>query len=68
MTEFSNDTLFDDGAAATWRQDAGMLRAVLDVIPDIISVQSAQLEVLFYNKAGLGFLHASSEGTIGRNC
>lgn len=68
MTEFSNDTLFDDGAAAMWRQDAGMLRAVLDVIPDIVSVQSPQLEILFYNKAGLDFLHASSEGTIGRNC
>ena len=68
MTEFSNDTLFDDGAAAMWRQDAGMLRAVLDVIPDIVSVQSPQLEILFYNKAGLDFLHASSEGAIGRNC
>lgn len=57
-----------DGDAATWRQDAGMPRAVLDVIPDIIAVQSPQLEILFYNKAGLDFLQASSEGTIGRNC
>ncbi len=67
MTADGDEKLYD-GAAATWRQDAGMLRSVLDVIPDIIAVQSPQLEILFYNKAGLDFLQASSEGTIGRSC
>ena len=59
---------FVNGGVGTGGQEEGMLKAVLDVIPDIIAVQSPQLEILFYNKAGLDFLHVSSEGMVGRNC
>jgi len=68
MTAREDGTLFDECGAGTWRHGDRLLKAVLDVIPDIISVQSADLEVFFYNRAGLEFLRATSEGTVGRRC
>ena len=68
MTAHEDSVFFDECDAGPGRQGDRLLKAVLDVIPDIISVQSADLEVFFYNRAGLDFLKATPEETVGRRC
>ena len=65
MTEHGDGTKFD---AETWREEERMLKAVLDVIPDIIFLLSPELEVLLYNRAGLDFVKKSSHEALGRRC
>lgn len=43
-------------------------KIIIDLIPDIVSVQDKENRVLFYNKAGYEFLNLSEKDIVGKNC
>jgi len=68
MLSEKEDTMFKEFGNGDRMKDESLLKAVLDVIPDIISVQTPDLKVLFYNRAGLDFLQNNPDQIIGKPC